>query len=306
MSVTTLLFIIFVWEWAVYAALGALIAIVSGLGAWSIAPLAASAWLLARLIGMGNAFRLVLRWGEPVPTPLRITRGQFIACAWREGLAVARSFSFLQPFAPFWARWAFAAPAPGHRPVVLLVPGALCNASVWDSMRAALDRAGFDVEVVNLPSPLHPIATSVPLLDDCIEAICKARGVERIPVVAHSMGGLAIRAYVAAQSDRRLERVITIATPHTGTLFANLGSLRAFREMRPDSNFLKALAAKENGKRQVAFTCIYSFHDNLVAPPSHATLPGARAIAYAGIGHVSLIRDPRVQQQVVIELRRQI
>jgi len=68
----------------------------------------------------------------------------------------------------------------------------------------------------------------------------------------------------------------------------------------------EALAAKENGKRQVAFTCIYSFHDNLVAPPSHATLPGARAIAYAGIGHVSLIRDPRVQQQVVIELRRQI
>lgn len=304
MSVTALLLLLLIGEWTSYFVLGALIVHVFGLApAWALA-IAVAFWIAVRVVSISNAFRLALKWGDPIPPTLRITPMQLLVCIGRECLAVARSFSFLQPIAPLWARWAFAQPRPGTRPVVLLVHGAMCNASVWYSMRRALDLAGFDTEVVNLPSPRQPIAIGVPILADRIEAICKLRGIERIPVVAHSMGGLVVRAYIAAQSDALLEQVITIATPHAGTLFANYGQWRALQEMRPGSNFLKALAAKEGPKRRVDMTCIYSHHDNIVAPPSLATLPGAKSIAYSGIGHVSLIRDKQVQRQVIIELRR--
>jgi triacylglycerol esterase/lipase EstA (alpha/beta hydrolase family) len=304
MSVTALLLLFMIGEWALNLALGALIVHALHLApGWALA-IAVLFWIAARVLTIGNAFRLALKWGDPIPPALHITRLQLLACIARECLAVARSFSFLQPLAPLWARWVYAEPRRGARPVVLLVHGAMCNASVSYSMRRALDQAGFDTEVVNLPSPRQPIAIGVPVLADRIEAICKLRGIERLPVVAHSMGGLVVRAYIAAQSDALLEQVITIATPHAGTLFANLGQWRAIHEMRPGSNFLKALAAKEGPKRHVDMTCLYSHHDNIVAPPSNATLPGAKSIAYSGIGHVSLIRDKRVQRQVIVELRR--
>ncbi len=304
MSVSLLLSFILIGELALYAGLAALACMALDVSRWLILPGIVVPWCLVRTVLIAIEFRFARRWGDAIPPELQISRARQLRCMVREWLMIARSFSFLQPLAPLFARWAFDEPRRGDRPVVLLVHGLLCNASVWRSMRRTLQAAGFDVEVVNLAPIFGPIAMSVPQLDDRIEAICKLRGIDRLPVVAHSLGGLAIRAYIAAQGDARLERVITIASPHFGTHLAHFGNARNVREVRPGSSFLKALLAKERTVRSVPITCIFSYHDNIVMPQRTAVLPGSREIAYSGIGHVSLINDFGVQRQVCIELRR--
>ena len=49
-------------------------------------------------------------------------------------------------------------------------------------------------------------------------------------------------------------------------------------------------------------TSIYSHHDNIVAPQSSAQLPGARNLAFGGIGHVALASDARVLRQLLAEI----
>lgn len=304
MPVALLLKTILCVEVLIYLLIGRTAHALFGWPSWTIVAAVPTLWIAARVILFGFEFWLARRWGDPVPGPLRVSPAVLARCIAAEILAVMRSFSFVQAFPRLSAPWAFAGPVPGERSVVLLVHGFMCNGSVWRSMRRHLTTEGFDVEVVNLTPVFGPIAMTVPQLDDKIEAVCKARGIARLPVIAHSMGGLAIRAYMAIQGDARISRIVTIATPHHGTRMADLAHARNTREMRPGSSFLAALAAKETPARRAKFTCIFSYHDNLVTPQRSAVLPDAREVAFSGIGHVCLIHHPQIQRQVAVELRR--
>ncbi len=52
-----------------------------------------------------------------------------------------------------------------------------------------------------------------------IEAICKATGYETIDIVAHSKGGLDVRKYLM-DKEERVDRVVTLGTPHKGAEIA--------------------------------------------------------------------------------------
>ena len=88
--------------------------------------------------------------------------------------------------------------------------------------------------------------------------------VRRIDVVAHSMGGLIVRAYLAGKqetsgkfsppSDTRIRKAIFIATPQFGS-YQTVGPLAAFvrignqaSEMKPGSQFLLDLATWNQGR----------------------------------------------------------
>jgi len=47
---------------------------------------------------------------------------------------------------------------------------------------------------------------------------------------------------------------------------------------------------------------MYSHHDNIVAPQTSAHLPGARNLAFGGIGHVALASDARILRQLLAEI----
>ena len=71
--------------------------------------------------------------------------------------------------------------------------------------------------------------------------------------------------------------------------------------MRVGGEWLTSLGGLE-GKRSATpyekFTCIFTYHDNLVAPQLNAVLPGSKAIALSGIGHLSLVLSPAVVRHV--------
>jgi triacylglycerol esterase/lipase EstA (alpha/beta hydrolase family) len=108
-------------------------------------------------------------------------------------------------------------------------------------------------------------------------------------LVAHSMGGLAVRAWLTTSgADSRVHRVITLGTPHHGTWLARFGRTTNARQMRIGSPWLISLAQREPAARYAKFTCCYSHCDNIVFPASTATLPGARNLHVPGTAHVHL------------------
>jgi triacylglycerol esterase/lipase EstA (alpha/beta hydrolase family) len=119
-------------------------------------------------------------------------------------------------------------------------------------------------------------------------------------VVAHSMGGLAVRAWLQArEADARVHRVFTIGSPHHGTWLGRFGRTPNTRQMRLHGPWLGNLAAREPQARYGRFTCFYSHCDNIVFPPSTATLPGADNRHLEGWSHVHLAFHPAVFEEVM-------
>lgn len=189
---------------------------------------------------------------------------------------------------------------------VLLVHGYVCNRGFWSAMSGALARAGVMHDGVDLEPPAGSIDDFVPLVARAVDALCARSGSERVIIVAHSMGGLVARAYLASHGEAQIARVITLGTPHHGTALANLGVGSNARQMSrrggQPSTWLAQLAASETPARRAMLTSIWSRHDNIVPPQASAELSGAHNLVFDGVGHVALAFDMRVQQAVLSEI----
>ena len=117
------------------------------------------------------------------------------------------------------------------------------------------------------------------------------------------MGGLAARAWMRRYGSARVARVITLGTPHHGTALARFGPGANAVQMRREGPWLRDLAASEGPDVRARIVSIYTHHDNIVAPQDSSVLPGARNIAFGGVGHVALGSNPRVLAEVLQLLR---
>jgi triacylglycerol esterase/lipase EstA (alpha/beta hydrolase family) len=113
------------------------------------------------------------------------------------------------------------------------------------------------------------------------------------------MGGLVARAYLRQRGPVRIERIITIGTPHHGSLFARGLTGRCLAQMRPGNAWLAELNREEANPPSVPITSIWSRHDSLVAPQASAELACAENVALVGVGHNALLNDPRVMGLVM-------
>jgi hypothetical protein len=205
------------------------------------------------------------------------------------------------------ARALFAADPLAARIPVLLVHGLVDNRSVFSVMNRSLRRRGFAHVGSWNYSPLLPdIARGAADLGAHIEDICENTGYDRVHVVGHSLGGLISRYYVQRQGgDRRVESLVTLGTPHQGSVWANVGPTSLIRQLRPGSPVLRELAESASGCR-TRMTAVYSDLDQIVIPTSsgrcdHPDL-GARNVLFRGIGHLSLPRHRGVVDEVAATL----
>jgi len=189
------------------------------------------------------------------------------------------------------------------RPPVLLLHGFFCNSSFWWILRRDLFRASYDNVFTQTLEPVFgDIEKLADRLAERIEVICAATQAPQLIIVGHSMGGLAARAYLRRYGAARVLKLVTLGTPHHGTVHANpIGWLgRNLRQMSRGSAWLRQL---NNAPLPLPVTNIYSYHDNIVAPQDSATLPGARNIALSGIGHLEMAIAPAVRKLVLQEIR---
>ncbi|MFA7665827.1 MAG: alpha/beta fold hydrolase [Burkholderiaceae bacterium] len=208
-----------------------------------------------------------------------------------ESLAAVRCFLLTMP----WL---------GERPVasgtnpkrlpVLLVHGYFCNQAVWRPLARQLAARGHPVAAVNLEPPLGSIDDYVAQIEQAAAGLLARTGRRQLALVGHSMGGLAIRAWLAEHGSTRAAALITLGSPHQGTWSARFGLGRNARQMEPESPWLRHLAERETPAIRARFTVILTVHDGIVMPPALLQLPGARHHAFAGIGHLQLAQSARV------------
>lgn len=193
---------------------------------------------------------------------------------------------------------------------VLLLHGYGCNNGYWIRMSKALRAARIHHLAIDLEPPMGSIDEYVERIHAAVNSLCASSKQRQLIIVGHSMGGLAARAYLRAYSSARIAKVITLGTPHHGTVLAAFGIGRNAQQMLrtrsangdQGSAWLRALAEAEDAQLRSRFVSIYSHHDNIVAPQTSSVLPGAKNLALHGIGHVFMPHHPHVQSLVIKEI----
>ena len=200
----------------------------------------------------------------------------------------------------FWAQIRYGnAPLPsaegGARTPVLLVHGYVCNRGIWHPFAQWLAARGHPVESVNLEPVFGTIDDYVPIVADGVRRLRERTAAARIAIVAHSMGGVVVRAWLASDAAAPVCSIVTLGTPHAGTWLAQLGYGRNVAQMMPGNRWLESLVARETPVGGARFTTIWSPHDNIVMP-QHASqqLAGATSIPVPGRGHLQLAYDAAV------------
>jgi triacylglycerol esterase/lipase EstA (alpha/beta hydrolase family) len=126
-----------------------------------------------------------------------------------------------------------------------------------------------------------------------VDAIIAATGATKVTLLCHSMGGLVARAYLRRFGGARVRAVVTIGTPHRGSLLAGMIPETCLAEMFPGSDWLARLAttAPPAGVRCVA---LWSWHDSMVLPQLNARWEGAEEFEFIGVAHNALLADAGV------------
>jgi pimeloyl-ACP methyl ester carboxylesterase len=191
------------------------------------------------------------------------------------------------------ARALFAADPLAARIPVVLVHGLIDNRSIFAVMRRSLRRRGFAQVCSWNYSPFSSdLARCAANLGAHIERVCEQTGHDRVHVVGHSLGGLIARYHLQRQAgDGRIESLVTLGTPHQGSVLAHVVPTPLIRQLRPDSPVLQELAEPMPGCR-TRVTAIYSDLDQIVLPTragrcEHPDLR-ARNVLVHGVGHMSL------------------
>jgi pimeloyl-ACP methyl ester carboxylesterase len=234
----------------------------------------------------------------------RARPAQVLAAWWAEVWVALLVFGWRQPFRhrslPDWL------PAqPTGRRGVVLVHGFMCNRGLWLPWFAHLQTRGHAHVAVNLEPVMGSIDEYADIIEGAVRRVTAATG--QAPVLlCHSMGGLAVRAWLRAhQADGRVHRVLTLGTPHGGTWLGRFSRAVNGRQMSLAGDWVVALQRAEPAGRAALFTCWYSNCDNIVFPASTAALAGADNRFVDGLAHVQMAFDPGVMQACLEEMVRE-
>ena len=213
----------------------------------------------------------------------------------RQNLATKARMMFGEYLA-FERLWMPADRLPTGRRPILLVHGYGCSRGVWWRLRRRLEAAGHTVATLSLVPPYTSIGKLVPQLNQRIEAVCATTGSKQVTLLGHSMGGLVCRSYLARHGSARVERLITLATPHAGSALARLGIGQNAREMEPDSLWLRDMAGE---RLPIPTVSLRNPYDNFAMPQDNQRLPGAKDVELPPVGHLAMLYDGKIADIVL-------
>ena len=280
--------------------------------AWAVAQVGggAPAWpfvvglplVYVALIGLNTTIFFALAW---------LFRAQRPAHARIDGLRTTRmvwdEFRTMAGSAPRMMLYGLLVPDPAPAPAalpVLLLHGVLCNAGVWTRMKRQLDAEGLGpVYALSYGPPLASIELFVDQLADKLDTILAATGARRVVLVAHSMGGLVARAYLRRYGSAHVARVVTIGTPHAGSVHAWMFPGVSLSQLRPGNAWLNDLSRPAGGAPLPPMVSLWSWHDSMVAPQTSSRLVDGENIELAGVGHNAMLSDPEVFARVAEQIR---
>lgn len=168
------------------------------------------------------------------------------------------------------------APGPAKLNPVVLVPGYLDFEFFFHVIRKKLLAQGRTVVYLDLWPNMGDIKVKATALKNTVAELKAKTGARQVDVIGHSMGGLITRYYIQELGGLdQLERLITLATPHHGTIVSYLGPSKGASQMHPGSDFLKALNANDESPGPIKYTSIRAGLDEIVIPHSSPIQEGA-------------------------------
>lgn len=266
---------------------------------WAVAGVLAFVFAHAVVLAVECVIGAWINRLDPAPTA---DWKAWLGAWWSESRVAPMVFAWRQPFC--WRHLPDNKELAGQASAALvLVHGFVCNRGLWLPWMKALRRQGVPYVSVNLEPAFGSIDAYDALIEDAVRRAERLTGLPPI-VVCHSMGGLAVRAWLARQPVReRVKTVITIGTPHRGTWLGRLSHVTNGRQMQPGCEWLVDLEKRERDVSPFPyahFICWFSNTDNIVFPASTATLPGADNRLVEGAAHVALAFHPTVMAQSMV------
>jgi triacylglycerol lipase len=196
---------------------------------------------------------------------------------------------------------------------VLLVPGYGGGGTALARLADVLRAAGREATVVRLPGDgTGPLGEQAKALSAAATAAVAA-GASSVDVVGYSAGGVVARLWVAGQGGAGLaRRVVTLGAPQHGTDVAGLAAVlapgscpAACQQLAPDSPLLGRLNRGDETPAGPVWVSIWTTGDQVVTPPSSASLDGALDITVQDVcprrqvAHGELPTDAAVQALVL-------
>ncbi|MDZ7968339.1 MAG: triacylglycerol lipase [Nostoc sp. DedSLP03] len=194
-----------------------------------------------------------------------------------------------------------------QRNPVLLIHGIDDTEAVFYKMAAQLRLQGWSVHSLNLvPNNgdvgLDQLAKQVA---DYVTATFAPE--QRLDLVGFSMGGIVSRYYVQRLGGiNRVQRFLTISSPHHGTVVAYGSRRPGCLQMRPDSIFLKDLNSDAVMLGQLDFTSIWTPYDLMIVPANSSQMPVGSQVIVPVTLHPWMLTDPRSLRVVTAALAKPI
>jgi triacylglycerol lipase len=196
--------------------------------------------------------------------------------------------------------------AESRNPVVL-VHGLTDTTAIFRTMTQYLATHGWNVYSLDLiPSngdrPLDYLAQQ---LAEFVETTLPKD--QPFDLVGFSMGGVVSRYYVQRLGGiNRVQRFVTIASPHNGTIVAYLSQRPGCMQMRPDSSFLNDLNRDVQMLARLNFTSVWTPMDLMIVPAISSQLPVGKAIQVNVPLHAWMVTDTKGLEAVVNALKEPV
>jgi len=266
-----------------------------------IALLIAAIALGYRAVVILGMFAIAESWKCKRPDEMKIGLLGALRLFLAEWWAYTRLYALYHPFAGVFGRLDAPSEAHASGDAILLVHGFSCNAAYWRPMQKALDKAGIrNTWTISLEPLNGDIERLADQLAARVEDVCAKCGAEKVTLVGHSMGGLVSRTYARRQEGaQRVTRIISLGSPHHGTIHSQLSKARNARQMRINNDWLNELNVEEEHPPLVPIASVFSYHDNIVSPQDSPMLKHAENFAFAGVGHLEMSFSKAFQQKVI-------
>ncbi|MEG3858502.1 esterase/lipase family protein [Microcoleus sp. herbarium12] len=190
---------------------------------------------------------------------------------------------------------------------VILIHGIWDTKAIFSKMSARLTELGWAVHSLNL-TPNDGSLGLDSLAKQLADYINETFDPEQtLDIVGYSMGGIVSRYYVQRLGGiNRVERFITISSPHKGTLTAYSLPLPGYLDMRPNSGLLRDLNQDVTVLKRINFTSMWTPFDIMIVPSQSSQLPVGKQIKINIMLHRQMVTEAQSINALVEELKAPI
>lgn len=187
--------------------------------------------------------------------------------------------------------------AAGDRRPVVILPGVYER---WHFLRPIADRLADAGHPVHVLPELGVNARPIPRTAERVLAALRRLNLRDVALVAHSKGGLVGKSAMLEDAEGRIDRLVAVATPFSGSRMAELTLVPSLRTFRPRHPVIRRLVAESEVDTRI--TSIFPAFDPHI--PEGSALEGGTNVRLDIVGHFRVLEDPAAIDAVLAAVER--